>query len=87
MPCLPSAGGRSFTVGEACRLASFGPTEGVAFPVVTHADDACALVVRSEQERLVGPALPRFPGREVTRIGDASLVELSSAQDARRSAP
>ncbi len=57
-------------------------TDMVDFAGLTQRDEARALRVLDEHNRLLRPIFGRFGGREVKTVGDAFLVEFASALDA-----
>jgi TolB-like protein/cytochrome c-type biogenesis protein CcmH/NrfG len=61
-------------------------TDMVGFSARTQADEATALSVLDEHNRILRPVLSGFHGREVKAVGDGFLVEFESALDAVRCA-
>jgi adenylate cyclase len=61
------------------RLAAIMFTDMVGFTASTQTDEAGALKLLREQERLVRPLLKTHKGREIKSTGDGFLVEFDSA--------
>ncbi len=61
-------------------------TDMVGYSLLTQRDEATALALVREQERIVRRALRHFGGREVKGLGDGFLLEFGNALDAVRCA-
>ncbi len=68
------------------RLSAIMFTDMVGFTARTRANEADALRLLEEQERIVRPILAAHRGREVKSTGDGFLVEFASALEAARCA-
>jgi adenylate cyclase len=73
-------------VASARRLAAIMFTDMVGFTASAQTDEAAALKLLHEQERLLRPILVAHRGREVKSTGDGFLVEFDSALEATKCA-
>ncbi|MDA4129480.1 MAG: hypothetical protein OK457_01795 [Thaumarchaeota archaeon] len=72
----------SISKGEKRRLAAVMFTDIVGFTSIAQKDESLALRLLEENNRLIRGALGEYDGREVKTMGDAFLVEFSSALQA-----
>ncbi len=68
------------------RLAAIMFTDMVGYSALAQADEATALRILEEHNRILRPIFSKFQGREVKTVGDAFLVEFESALDSARCA-
>lgn len=68
------------------RLAAIMFTDIVGYSTLTQRDEALALELLEEHRRLLRPLFSRYGGREIETIGDAFLIEFTSAVEACRCA-
>jgi TolB-like protein len=61
-------------------------TDMVGFSALAQADEANALALLNEHNRILRQSISKFRGREVKTVGDAFLVEFESALEAARCA-
>lgn len=61
-------------------------TDMVGFSALAQADEANALALLDEHNRILRQSIAKFRGREVKTVGDAFLVEFESALEAARCA-
>lgn len=68
------------------KLAAIMFTDMVGYSAVTQRNEALALALVAEQQRLLRPLFAQYSGREVKSTGDGFLVEFGSALQAVRCA-
>jgi adenylate cyclase len=68
------------------RLAAIMFTDMVGYSARAQADEAAALALLERHNKLLRPIFSKFHGREVKTVGDAFVVEFTSALEATRCA-
>ena len=68
------------------RLAAIMFTDMVGYSALVQTDEATALGILEQHNRLLRPIFTKFGGREVKTVGDAFLIEFGSALDAAQCA-
>lgn len=64
------------------RLAAIMFTDLDGYSALAHTDEAGALNLLEEQERLIDPLLATHRGRKIKSMGDGLLIEFPNAKDA-----
>src|SRR5437660_1504880 len=64
---------------EQRKLAAIMFTDMVGYSAIVQRNEALALELLEEQQRLLRPLFPKHQGREVKSTGDGFLVEFASA--------
>lgn len=69
-------------MGEGRRLAAIVFTDLASFTREVQRDEAAALSLLDEQDRLLAPLLATFHGRKIKSMGDGMLLEFTNAKEA-----
>ena len=76
----------AFEASETRELAAIMFTDLHAYSAIVQRNEEAGLRLLREEERVVRDVIPKFHGREVKTIGDAFLIEFTSALEACRCA-